>query len=113
MSPPEQNIYGGHARKVTQNFTAAAKGQNPGPVIKDEAKLRRIAAELGIQTNDRLKNEIAAELSELMLNEFGKQESELLFLKRAPSKRQEIWRKLGVMPSGIYHEIAATRIRRE
>jgi len=30
-------------------------------------KLRRIAAELGIQANDRLKNEITAELGELIL----------------------------------------------
>jgi hydroxylamine reductase (hybrid-cluster protein) len=101
--------YAGHARKITQIFTAAVKEHNPNTEIKDEAKLRRIAAELGVQTNDRLKNEIAAELSELILNEIGKQQGELLFLKRAPSKRQEIWRKLGVMPTGIYHEIAATR----
>ena len=101
--------YSGHARKITQNFITAAKGQNPGPAIKDEAKLRRIAAELGIQANDRLKNEITAELGELILNELGKQQGELLFLRRAPSKRQEIWRKLGVMPTGICHEIAATR----
>ena len=101
--------YAGHARKITQIFTAAVKEHNPNTEIKDEAKLRRIAAELGVQTNDRLKHEIAAELSELILNEIGKQQGELLFLKRAPSKRQEIWRKLGVMPTGIYHEIAATR----
>ena len=101
--------YAGHARKITQIFTAAVKEHNPNTEIKDEAKLRRIAAELGVQTNDRLKNEIAAELSELILNEIGKQQGELLFLKRASSKRQEIWRKLGVMPTGIYHEIAATR----
>jgi carbon-monoxide dehydrogenase catalytic subunit len=101
--------YSGHARKITQNFITAAKGQNPGPAIKDEAKLRRIAAELGIQANGRLKNEITAELGELILNELNKQQGELLFLRRAPSKRQEIWRKLGVMPTGIYHEIAATR----
>jgi len=101
--------YSGHARKITQNFITAAKGQNPGPAIKDEAKLRRIAAELGIQANGRLKNEITAELGELILNELNKQQGELLFLRRAPSKRQEIWRKLGVMPTGICHEIAATR----
>jgi hydroxylamine reductase (hybrid-cluster protein) len=101
--------YSSHARKIAQNFITAAKGQNPDPAIKDEAKLRRIAAELGIQANDRNKNEIAAELGELILNELGKQQGELLFLRRAPSKRQEIWRKLGVMPTGIYHEIAATR----
>jgi hydroxylamine reductase (hybrid-cluster protein) len=101
--------YSGHARKITQNFITAAKGQNPGPAVKDEAKLRRIATELGIQANDRHKNEITAELGELILNELGKQQGELLFLRRAPSKRQEIWRKLGVMPTGIYHEIVATR----
>ena len=101
-------FYSGYARKITQDFIAAVKGQKSGPVIKDEAKLRRIAAELGIQTNDRLNNEIALELGALILNEFGKQQGELLFLKRAPLKRQEIWRKLGVMPSGMDHEIAVT-----
>jgi hydroxylamine reductase (hybrid-cluster protein) len=101
--------YSGNARKITQNFIIEAKGQNSGPDIKDEAKLRRIAAELGIQANGRLKNEITAELGELILNELNKQQGELLFLRRAPSKRQEIWRKLGVMPTGICHEIAATR----
>jgi len=64
--------------------------------------------ELGIQIKDRLNNEIALELGALILNEFGKQQGELLFLKRAPLKRQEIWRKLGVMPSGVDHEIALT-----
>jgi hydroxylamine reductase (hybrid-cluster protein) len=101
-------FYSGYARKITQDFIAAVKGQKSGPVIKDEAKLRRIAAELGIQIKDRLNNEIALELGALILNEFGKQQGELLFLKRAPLKRQEVWRKLGVMPSGVDHEIAVT-----
>jgi hydroxylamine reductase (hybrid-cluster protein) len=101
-------FYAGYARKITQDFIAAVKGQKSGPGIKDEAKLRRIAVELGIQIKDRLNNEIALELGALILNEFGKQQGELLFLKRAPLKRQEIWRKLGVMPSGVDHEIAVT-----
>ena len=101
-------FYAGYARKITQDFIAAVKGQKSGPGIKDEAKLRRIAVELGIQIKDRLNNEIALELGALILNEFGKQQGELLFLKRAPLKRQEIWRKLGVMPSGVDHEIALT-----
>ena len=36
---------------------------------------------------------------------FGQQEGELAFVKRAPQKRQEIWRKLGVVPRGIDREV--------
>ena len=39
------------------------------------------------------------------LAEFGKQEGELLFMKSAPAKRQEIWRKLGIVPRGIDREV--------
>jgi carbon-monoxide dehydrogenase catalytic subunit len=40
------------------------------------------------------------------MKEFGKQEGELLMTRRAPLKRQELWRKLGVMPRGIDIEVA-------
>ncbi len=39
------------------------------------------------------------------MGEFSKQEGELLFIKKAPKKRQELWRKLGVIPRGIDREI--------
>ena len=90
-----------HARRIAQNFLATAKGHIPGFEIKDEQKLLQLALELGVKIGDRSNNEIATEVGELILNEFGKQEGELLFLKRAPLKRQEIWRKLGVAPRGI------------
>jgi hydroxylamine reductase (hybrid-cluster protein) len=97
------------ARIITEDLIAAAQGQKTGFEIKDEPKLQRIAAELGIKTDGRAKNKIALELGELILNEFGKQEGELLFLKRAPLKRQELWQKLGIAPGGIDHEISATK----
>ena len=102
-------FYSNQARKITKDLIATAKRQKPGFTIKDEPKLLRIAAELGIQTGGRPKNDIAVELGELILNEFDKQEGELLFLKRAPQKRQEIWRKLGVAPSGIDYDISAIK----
>jgi hydroxylamine reductase (hybrid-cluster protein) len=101
--------YSGHARKITRDLIAASEGQKSGPAIKDEAKLRRVAAELGIQTGNRPQNEMAGELGKLILNEFAKQQGELLFLKRAPRKRQEVWHNAAVAPSGIDGEIAATR----
>ena len=49
----------------------------------------------GIETEGRDKNEIALELGEKALAEFGQQDGTLTMLKRAPKKQQEIWKKLG------------------
>jgi len=94
-----------HGRRVTDAFLLVAKGEASGYGIKDEQKLFQIALDLGVTIGDRGINEIALEVGEILLNEFGKQEGELLFLKRAPLKRQEIWRNLGVAPRGIDREV--------
>ena len=94
-----------HGRRVTDAFLLVAKGEASGYGIKDEQKLFQIALDLGVTIGDRGINEIALEVGEILLNEFGKQERELLFLKRAPLKRQEIWRNLGVAPRGIDREV--------
>ena len=36
---------------------------------------------------------------------FGQQEGELNYIKRAPKKRQEIWREQGVVPRGCDIEV--------
>jgi len=94
-----------HGRRVTHAFLDIAKGEAPGYEIKDEQKLLQLALDLGVKIGDRSNNEIAIDIGETLLNEFGKQEGELLFLKRAPLKRQEIWRKEGVAPRGIDREV--------
>jgi len=94
-----------HGRGVAELFIAAAKGEAPGYKIRDEQKLLALALEWGIEIGDRSNEEIAVEIGEKALAEFGRQEGELLFLKRAPLKRQEIWRQLGVAPRGIDREI--------
>ena len=83
-----------------------AKGEAPGYQIKDEPKLLQLALELGVTIGERSNEEIAVDVAQLLMNEFGKQEGELLFLKRAPLKRQELWRKLGIAPRGIDIEVA-------
>ncbi len=97
--------HGDHGRRVTEAFLAIAKGEAPGYEIKDEQKLLQLALDLGINIGDRSNSEIAIDIGEILMNEFGKQEGELLFLKRAPLKRQELWRKLGVAPRGIDREV--------
>jgi len=97
--------HGDHGRRVAEAFLAVAKGQTKEFEIKDEQKLLQLALDLGVEIGDRSNNQIAIGIGEKLLNEFAKQEGELLFLKRAPIKRQEIWRKEGVAPRGIDREV--------
>jgi carbon-monoxide dehydrogenase catalytic subunit len=94
-----------HGRGVAELFVAVAKGEAPGYKIRDEQKLLALALEWGVEIGDRTNEEIALDIGEMALAEFGKQEGEVLFCKRAPLKRQELWREQGVMPRGIDREI--------
>ena len=97
--------HGDHARRIAESFLAVVKGQAPGYEIKDEQKLLQLALDLGVEIGERTNNEIALDIGSIALGEFGRQEGELLFLRRAPLKRQELWRRQGVSPRGIDREV--------
>ena len=94
-----------HARGIAEVFLATAQGKMPEFRIKDEQKLYQVAQDLDIEIADRSVQDIAIDVGRKALAEFGRQEGELLFVKRAPAKRQEIWKKLGVVPRGIDREV--------
>jgi len=94
-----------HGRGVAELFMAVAKGEAPGYEIKDEQKLLQLALDWGIKIGDRSNNEIAVDIGEKALAEFGRQEGELITLSKAPLKRQELWKQQGVAPRGIDREI--------
>ncbi|MFC2056520.1 anaerobic carbon-monoxide dehydrogenase catalytic subunit [Chloroflexota bacterium] len=94
-----------HGRGVAELFLAVAKGEASGYEIKDEQKLLQLALDWGVEIGKRSNNEIAVDIGEIALSEFGRHEGELLFLRRAPLKRQEIWQKEGVAPRGIDREV--------
>ena len=102
-----------HGRCVAEVFLAAAKKETDAYQIKDKAKLLSIAPYLGVATTveedgeekDRDIDEIALEVGEKALNEWGKAEGELLYLKRAPKALYEKWKKNGVLPRNIDREI--------
>ncbi len=98
--------HGDHGRFMAKFFLAVAQGEAPGYSIKDEQKLLQLALDLDVTIGDRGKEEIAVDVGNLLLNEFGKQEGELLLLKRAPLKRQKLWQEQGVAPRGIDLEVA-------
>ncbi len=94
-----------HGRAVANTFILAAKGEAEGYQIKDRIKLLEVAADLGVEVGDRPVEEIALEVGEKCLAMFGQQEGEIEFGHRAPEKRQEIWRNLGIFPRGIDREV--------
>ncbi len=97
--------HGDHGRRVAEAFIAVGKGNAPGLEIRDEQKLLALALELKVEIGERSNNEIAVDVGEKLLADFSRQEGELHFLKRAPLKRQEIWRQQGVSPRGIDREV--------
>ncbi|MEW6034335.1 MAG: anaerobic carbon-monoxide dehydrogenase catalytic subunit [Chloroflexota bacterium] len=94
-----------HGRNIAMSLLEAAEGRAPGLEIKDEKKLRQVAGYLGVKAEGRGKEEVAADVAKVALGEFGKQEGELIYVKRAPARRQEVWRNLGIAPRGVDREI--------
>lgn len=94
-----------HGRGVAGVFIAAAEGEAPDYKIKDAVKLHKLAEELGVETKERADNEIAVEVGQIALNEFGKSNGTQLMTRRAPQPRQELWEKFGITPRAIDREV--------
>jgi len=94
-----------HGRDVAFTLLAAAEGKAQGYQIRDEEKLHAVARKFGVPVDKRSKEEIAKDVANKAIAQFGQQNGELLYIKTAPKKRQELWRKYGVVPRGIDREV--------
>jgi carbon-monoxide dehydrogenase catalytic subunit len=94
-----------HARGVAEVFLAAAKGEIPGYGVKDMQKLLQLAMDFDLDVDTMELQDIAIEVGRRCLDQFGQQEGEIVLAKRAPLKRQDLWRRLNLMPRGIDREV--------
>ena len=94
-----------HGRDMAFTLKAVANGETEGYIIRDVAKLRTVAAKYNIPIEKRSPQEIANDLADLYLAQFGQQRGEIAPLRRAPAKRQKLWRDLGVVPRGVDREV--------
>jgi len=94
-----------HGRDIAHTLLLTSENKTKGYQIKDEKKLKALADEFGIKTDGKTIETIAHEVAEKCFSEFGQQHGELLFTRRAPEKRQKLWRELNLMPRGIDREI--------
>jgi carbon-monoxide dehydrogenase catalytic subunit len=94
-----------HGRDMAFTLKAVANGEAEGYVIRDVAKLRIISALYDIPIEGRSPEDIANDLADLYLAQFGQQRGVLAPIIRAPEKRQKIWEAQKVMPRGIDREV--------
>ncbi|MBC8450195.1 MAG: anaerobic carbon-monoxide dehydrogenase catalytic subunit [Chloroflexi bacterium] len=99
-----------HGRGLAYTLLEAIEGHAPDYGVRDPVKLFGMAGYLDVATVDetgqrRSIEDVARDVAVAALDEFGKAHGHVKNLKRAPAKRQQIWRELGIEPRSIDREI--------
>lgn len=94
-----------HGRDLAFTLQAVAGDAAQGYEVRDPAKLQAVAGYLGVKTDGKDAKTIAGEIAARVLGDFSQQKGELKYVARAPKKRIEIWRNLGLIPRGIDREV--------
>jgi len=95
-----------HARDMALTLLEAATGKAKDFRITDVKKLNRVAEILGIEFgNGKPVTEVAREVATKLLEDFGRQNGEINYAKRAPQKTYDRWKKHGIIPRGVDREV--------
>ncbi len=94
-----------HGREMSELFLTVAKGENPDFEIKEPGKLLEFAKHMGVATEGRPQRDVAIELAEACLAQFSQQHGYLKLFERAPKKRFEKWKELGLLSRGVDREV--------
>ena len=93
-----------HGRSICHTLYLAKEGGNY--TVKDPEKLKRIAGEWGIETEGRAIYDLAHEVAETALMEYGKPFGYTRFIQRAPEHTQKLWHDAGIEPRAIDREVS-------
>ncbi len=100
-----------HARDMAFTLLAVANSETKDFRITDVKKLYRVAGILEIEFEGRPVNDVARDVATTLLEDFGRQKGEINYVKRAPKKTQERWKKWGITPRGTDREITESMHR--
>jgi carbon-monoxide dehydrogenase catalytic subunit len=90
-----------HGRMLVRTLKMVAQGKGEDYQIKDPQRLRAAAEVFEIACGDRTDLEIANDLADFFMTQFAWSDKPNATLKLAPEKRQALWEKLEIAPSGI------------
>ena len=93
-----------HGREICHTLYQTREGGNY--TVKDPEKLKRIAGEWGIETEGKDIYDLAHEVAETALMEYGKPFGIQRFLSRAPEHTQKLWHDAGIEPRAIDREVS-------
>ena len=93
-----------HGREICHTLYQTREGGNY--TVKDPEKLKRIAGEWGVETEGKDIYDLAHEVAELALMEYGKPFGVQRFLSRAPEHTRKLWHEAGIEPRAIDREVS-------
>ena len=93
-----------HGREIMHTLHQTREGGNY--TVKDPEKLIRIAKEWGVETEGKDIYDLAHEMAEIGLLEYGFPFGTQKFAKRAPQHTQDLWEAAEITPRAIDREIA-------
>lgn len=96
--------YSHHAYEAFRTLRATGEGKTPF-TIKDVDKLKWMCGKVGININQDT-NKMAVDLANFLEAEMGKDvdEPSVMVDVFAPRKRKQVWKDIGIYPSGVVHE---------
>lgn len=100
-----------HGREITKTLLMVAEGKTKFYQITAVDRLKGLAEEFKIKTENRKPEEIALDLAKKIFSEYGQQDGEITLIQRAPEKQKKIWRKFNLVPRGIDREVVESLTR--
>ena len=93
-----------HGRQICHTLYQAKEGG--AYQVKDPEKLKRIAHEWGVETEGKDIYDLAHEMAEMALMEYGKPFGVSRWLSRAPEHTRKLWHDADVEPRAIDREVS-------
>ena len=90
-----------HGRTLVRTLKLVAEGKSGEYKISDPRRLREAARFFEIAVDGRTDLEIAGELADFFMGQFAWSEEPNRILRLAPEKRQALWKKLEIEPTGV------------
>jgi len=99
------STYHYHTEQTIKTLRSTAQGETPFKIAEPE-KLKNFANRLGVDISGSI-NEIAIRLCDFVKKEFSRSYDtpSKIVEALAPKERQDVWKKIGIFPGGVYEEM--------